>query len=97
MSKAQQFEIEGSFLKNLGRNVTMTEKVITWLAGQQWMDSLTRMLMGPYVTIFMLHRTQPAEQHFHGCDPVVLENCLRYAVRQGYQFASLDELVTMAA
>lgn len=97
MSKAQQIEIEGSFLKNLGRHVTTTEKVITWLAGQQWMDSLTRMLMGPYVTIFMLHRTQPAEQHFHGCDPVVLENCLRYAVRQGYQFASLDELVTMAA
>lgn len=73
-----------------------TDELIAWLAGQRLIDAVARKLVGHYVTIFMLHRMQPKENHFHGCELELLEQCLQYAATHGFQFATVDEVVQMA-
>lgn len=58
----------------------------------RWMTKL----MGPFVTIYTLHRPNPANHSFHGIDEVLLDRSLQFAVERGYRFASIDELVEAA-
>jgi peptidoglycan/xylan/chitin deacetylase (PgdA/CDA1 family) len=49
--------------------------------------------LGSHATIFTLHRTNPANGAFEGAEPALLETCLQWAQRQGFDFISLDDLV----
>jgi peptidoglycan/xylan/chitin deacetylase (PgdA/CDA1 family) len=59
-------------------------------------DRLMTKVMGPFVTIYTLHRPTSVDHSFHGIDEHLLEQCLQYALARGYVFASIDELVTAA-
>lgn len=59
-------------------------------------DHLMSKMIGPFVTIYTLHRPSPADKSFSGIDEGLLEQCLQYAVERGYAFASIDELVESA-
>lgn len=56
---------------------------------QHWMNQL----VGPFVTIFTIHRPAPKNGSFNGVDEQLLERCLHYARAKNYRFASIDELV----
>lgn len=73
-----------------------TDELIAWLARQRLIDRVARKLVGHYTTIFMLHRAQPRENHYRGCDLGMLEQCLRYATEHDFHFATVDEVVQMA-
>lgn len=72
------------------------DELIAWLARQRMIDAVARKLVGHYTTIFMLHRAQPRENHYRGCDLGMLEQCLRYATENNFHFATVDEIVQMA-
>lgn len=59
-------------------------------------DRLMTKVMGPFVTIYTLHRPTSVDQSFHGIDEYLLEQCLQYALERDYIFASIDELVAAA-
>ena len=58
----------------------------------RWMTKL----LGPFVTIYTLHRPNPANHSFHGIDEQLLDRSLQFAADRGYRFASIDELVDAA-
>ncbi len=53
-------------------------------------------IIGESVPIFMLHRPQPEDGTFQGISEHFLDECLAAAVRLGYEFISLDDLVAHA-
>lgn len=59
---------------------------------ERWMAKL----VGPYVTIYTLHRPSPANHSFHGIDEHLLDRSLQFAIDRGYRFASIDEVVEAA-
>lgn len=50
-------------------------------------------LVGPFVTIFTIHRAKPSNGSFSGLDESLLERCLDYATKKDYAFASIDQIV----
>jgi peptidoglycan/xylan/chitin deacetylase (PgdA/CDA1 family) len=50
-------------------------------------------LVGPFVTIFTIHRAQPSNSAYSGLDEQLLERCLDYATKKNYAFASIDQIV----
>ena len=62
----------------------------------RYVDRWMTKLVGPFVTIYTLHRPNPANHSFHGVDEELLDRSLQFAVERGYQFASIDELVESA-
>lgn len=66
---------------------TLTSKRITGL-----MNSL----VGHYVTIYMIHRPRPCDGAYEGVSPELLESCILYAKRAGFEFASIDEVIANA-
>jgi peptidoglycan/xylan/chitin deacetylase (PgdA/CDA1 family) len=67
-----------------------------WAITNRGLESYFSSLFGSYVTVFMLHRAAPADKSFHGISEELLERCLRYAVENGYDFMSVDEVVDCA-
>ncbi|MDQ2076163.1 polysaccharide deacetylase family protein [Marinimicrobium sp. ABcell2] len=67
-----------------------------WAITNRGLETYFSSLMGSYVTVFMLHRAEPADKSFHGISEALLERCLRYAVENGYDFMSVDEVVDCA-
>lgn len=62
----------------------------------KYVDHWMTKLVGPFVTIYTLHRPKPANNSFHGVDEHLLDRCLQFAIQRGYRFASIDELVDAA-
>lgn len=62
----------------------------------KYVNSLMKSVFGPFVTIYTLHRPNPANHSFHGIDEQLLERCLQFSIDKGYGFASIDELVEAA-
>lgn len=71
---------------------TLIQQIIT----SQRMKRCFTALAGSYVAVFVLHRPEPADRSFHGISEELLERCLQYTVEHGYDFISIDELVSMA-
>lgn len=59
-------------------------------------NRLMSSLLGPYVTIYMLHRPQSPDGAFEGISPAQLEQAIIYAKTMGFHFSSIDELVSDA-
>lgn len=57
---------------------------------------LSHFLLGERATIFMLHRPPSTDGAYNGTSPDLLEACITYAKRKGYQFLSVDEIVRRA-
>lgn len=55
----------------------------------QWMNQL----VGPFITVFTIHRPAPADGSFSGVNERLLEQCLMYAKEKKYKFASIDQVV----
>ena len=53
-------------------------------------------ILGPHITIFMLHRPKLDHGTFDGTNPDVLEEALIYAKNSGFQFAYVDDVVNSA-
>ncbi|WP_049631528.1 polysaccharide deacetylase family protein [Cellvibrio sp. pealriver] len=58
--------------------------------------SLMNMLVGHYVTIYMIHRPRPLDGAYDGVSPELLEQCILYAKAAGFEFASVDEVIEKA-
>jgi peptidoglycan/xylan/chitin deacetylase (PgdA/CDA1 family) len=72
------------------------DRIISNIVNIPPLDSLALKLFGHYVTIFMLHRPTPANGIYNGTCPKLLERCLSYAEKKNFQFANIDDIVTMA-
>lgn len=72
------------------------DRLITSLATISPLNFLANSLLGHYVTIFMLHRPQPVNNIYNGICPRLLDSCLTYAQKKGFEFLSIDEVVTMS-
>lgn len=70
--------------------------LMRWAITHRGLESYFSSLVGSYVTVFTLHRAEPADQSFNGISESLLERCLRYAVENGYDFMSVDEVVDTA-
>ncbi len=53
-------------------------------------------VLGHYVTIYMIHRPRPMNSAYDGVSPDLLEKCILYAKEAGFEFSSIDEIVTNA-
>lgn len=60
------------------------------------LTSVANRLIGHYVTIFMIHRPRSKESNYQGLSPQLLDECLTYAKQQGFNFLSIDEILTSA-
>ena len=58
--------------------------------------ALMNRLVGHYATIYMIHRPQPDNGAYEGLSPALLDKCLEYATHNGFEFASIDDLVADA-
>lgn len=56
-------------------------------------DRVMSLITDPYVTIFTLHRPTPANNAYNGTDEALLDQCLAYAHKQGFQILSIDQIV----
>ncbi|MES2822427.1 MAG: polysaccharide deacetylase family protein [Pseudomonadota bacterium] len=72
------------------------DKFLLGLLGFYVLNNCINKLLGHYVTIYMIHRPEPKDGIHHGLSPALLEQCLIYAKKQNYHFASLDEIVSDA-
>src|SRR5690625_7858854 len=70
--------------------------LMRWAITHRGLESYFSSLMGSYVTVFTLHRAEPEDKSFNGISESLLERCLRYAVENGYDFMSVDEVVDTA-
>lgn len=61
-----------------------------------FLDHWMNKVLGPFVTIFTIHRASPENKAYGGLDEKLLEQCLAYATQKGYRFASVDQLVEEA-
>jgi len=59
--------------------------------------ALMNFIVGHYVTIYMIHRPQPLDGAYEGLTPALLEQCIVYAKKAGFEFASIDEILADAA
>jgi peptidoglycan/xylan/chitin deacetylase (PgdA/CDA1 family) len=59
-------------------------------------SSLMNVIVGHYVTIYMIHRPKPVDRAYDGLSPALLEECIVYAQNAGFEFASIDEVLTNA-
>jgi peptidoglycan/xylan/chitin deacetylase (PgdA/CDA1 family) len=59
--------------------------------------ALMNSIVGHYVTIYMIHRPQPLDSAYEGLSPALLEECIVYARKAGFEFASIDEVLVNAA
>lgn len=59
-------------------------------------SSLMNTIIGHYVTIYMIHRPKPLDNAYDGVSPELLEECILYAKKAGYEFASIDEVMSDA-
>ena len=50
-------------------------------------------ILGHYVTIYMIHRPRPVDGAYEGVNPKILEQCILYAKKAGFEFSSIDEVV----
>lgn len=71
-------------------------QVLMQMITSKYVEHLMSKVLGPFVTIYTLHRPSPSNQSFHGIDENLLEQCLRFSLKRGYEFASIDELVDAA-
>lgn len=60
------------------------------------MTTLMNSIVGHYVTIYMIHRPRPLDGAYDGVLPELLEECIIYAKNAGFEFASIDEVLTNA-
>jgi peptidoglycan/xylan/chitin deacetylase (PgdA/CDA1 family) len=76
--------------------MAQVDRLLLGLLGVYVLNSCINRLLGHYVTIYMIHRSEPQDGTYHGLSPDLLEQCLIYAKKQNYHFASLDEIVNDA-
>ena len=67
------------------------------LLASSGISALMNFIVGHYVTIYMIHRPQPLDGAYEGLTPEVLEQCIVYAKKAGFEFASIDEILAAAA
>lgn len=72
------------------------DKFLLKLLSSYLLNSCVNKLLGHYVTIYMIHRPAAKDGLYHGLSHELLEQCLIYAKKQNYHFASLDEIVNDA-
>ncbi len=70
--------------------------ILDRLVTNKLLGRLVNRVFGVHVTIFVLHRSESNEGAYNGTSPALLEECLQYAQRHQFEFASVDELVEMA-
>lgn len=58
--------------------------------------ALMNSVVGHYATIYMIHRPRPLDGAYEGVSPELLEECIVYAKNAGFEFASVDEVITNA-
>jgi peptidoglycan/xylan/chitin deacetylase (PgdA/CDA1 family) len=56
-------------------------------------NNLLNRLIGPYFTIFTLHRCNSNNGAYGGTDEALLKKCLDYASKNDYRFLSIDDVV----
>jgi peptidoglycan/xylan/chitin deacetylase (PgdA/CDA1 family) len=71
------------------------DRLIAQIAAISPLTAMANALVGPYVTIYMLHRPAPQTKIYNGVAPDLLAKCLDYAQHK-FAISSLDELVQMA-
>lgn len=59
-------------------------------------SALMNFIVGHYVTIYMIHRPQPLDGAYEGLTPALLEECIVYAKKTGFEFASIDDVLADA-
>ena len=59
-------------------------------------SSTMEWILGPHVTIYMLHRPRSADGSYDGTCPEFLDMALEYAKSSGFAFAYIDEIVGAA-
>lgn len=69
------------------------DKLLVHILGFKPLNRFIDKLLGHYVTIFMIHRSVAKDDSYQGLSPALLEQCLIYAQKNNYHFASLDEVV----
>lgn len=57
---------------------------------------LMNSVVGHYVTIYMIHRPRPFDGAYDGVSPELLEQCIIYAKQSGFDFVSIDDVITNA-
>lgn len=72
------------------------DKFIANLVSISPLSTVAHKLLGHYVTVFMLHRPTPHNKIYNGTCPELLKKCLDYARQKNFEFATIDEVVTMA-
>jgi len=72
------------------------DRLLAHLLAVSPLNAIALSLFGHYVTIYMLHRPKPSNGMFNGTCPNLLDKCLAYAQKKGFEFASIDDLILMA-
>ncbi|GGY82315.1 hypothetical protein GCM10011613_28850 [Cellvibrio zantedeschiae] len=63
------------------------------MENQSSFERIMNRLVGPFATIFTLHRPDPGNGAYNGASEDLLKKCLDYANKKNYQFMSVDKLV----
>lgn len=58
--------------------------------------AIVNSIVGHYVTIYMIHRPRPHDGAYEGVSPELLEECIVYAKNAGFEFASIDDVISNA-
>ena len=72
------------------------EIILHRLLASSRLNTLMNFIVGHYVTIYMIHRPQPQDGAYEGLPPALLEECIIYAQKNGFEFASIDEILVDA-
>lgn len=66
---------------------------VTSLLKNKYLTRLMELVVGKYVTIYMVHRAHSKDGSYVGLSPDLLDKYLTYAKQNNFEFASVDELV----
>jgi len=72
------------------------DTILHRLLASPGITALMNFMVGHYVTIYMVHRPQPHDGAYEGLTPALLEECIVYAKKAGFEFAAIDEIVAEA-
>ncbi len=72
------------------------DTILHRLLASPGITALMNFMVGHYVTIYMIHRPQPLDGAYEGLTPALLEECIVYAKKAGFEFAAIDEILTDA-
>jgi len=72
------------------------DKFLGKILEKESLSNVTYKLLGHYVTVFMLHRPANHNQYINGHCINLIEKCLKFSIKKGFNFATPDELILLA-